>query len=332
MNPYEESCYSVKDNAGHAFIDEEKLEKIAVELASKDFKCPAWREPVYPESDDTIIEFFGVINAINFCFTDFKTGKKFDVDYPEGSGKIWTGAFAMTAAIKRAVEDGLDILDPAVLYNLTQERVERIFRHVSTPIPMLKERLNNLRDIGFTIKTRLGSFRKLFEDSDYRLNLGSDGIVERLSACESYSDYCWHDGRKIYFNKRAQLFPMMYYGRALSSGGRLTPIQDPENFGALADYEVPKILRHFGVLHYIGTLGKIVDAGLVLEKNGFMEIEIRAQTVNAMLALLYKINGKRSFDGLQPITMAELDYVIWNMGRSPEFKSILHHRVYTTAY
>ena len=332
MNPYEESCAPVNVNPRHVFIDEIKLEKIAGELASKDLKCPAWREPVYPESDDKIIEFFGVINAINFCFTDFKTGNKFDVEYPEGSGKIWTGAFAMTAAMKRAMEDGLDILNPAVLYNLTIEDVEHIFRHVSTPIPMLRERLNNLRDIGCEMKIYFSSFRKLFEDFEYRLNSGNYGIVERLNSFESYQDYTWYGGRKIYFNKRAQLFPMMYHGRALSSQGKLTPIRDPENFGALADYEVPKILRHFGVLRYAAKLGKIVDTGIVLEKNGYVEIEIRAQTVNAMSILLNKVKEKRLLSGLPPITMAELDYVIWNMGRGQEFKLLRHHYVYTTAY
>lgn len=332
MNPYEESCAFVNDNPNCVFIDEIKLEKIAAELASKDLKCPAWREPVYPESDDKILEFFGVINAINFCFTDFKTGKKFDVEYPEGSGKIWTGAFAMAAAMKRAIEDGLDILDPAVLYNLSQEKVEHVFRHVSTPIPMLERRLNNLRDIGCMLKIKFGSFRKLFEVSYYKLVPGGDGIVERLISYESYNDFSWYSGKRLYFNKRAQLFPMVYHGRALSSQGRLPIISDPENFGALADYEVPKILRYFGVLRYAEILEKIVDKGLILEENGCMEIEIRAQTVNAMSRLLYKVNQKRSLNGLKPITMAEIDYVIWNMGRSPEFKSILHHRVYTTAY
>lgn len=236
MNPYEESCAFVNVNPKYVFINDIQIEGVAQHLASLDLTCPGWREPVYPESDDTIVEFFGVINAINFCFTDFKTGKKFDVEYPQGSGKIWTGAFAMSAAMKRAIEDGLDILNPTVLYNLTRDNVEHIFRHVSTPIPMLKERLNNLRDIGVMIKTRFGSFRKLFEDSHYKLNPDSDGIVERLSSCESYSDYCWYGGRKIIFNKRAQLFPMMYYGRTLSSQGKLALIRDPENFGALADY------------------------------------------------------------------------------------------------
>lgn len=332
MNPYEESCAFVNDSPKHVFINDIQIERIAKDLAGKDLKCPAWREPVYPESDDKIIEFFGVTNAINFCFTDFKTGKKFDVEYPEKSGKIWTGAFAMQVAMKRAIEDGLDILNPAVLYNLNKDDTLHIFRHVSTPIPMIGARLNNLRDIGCTIKTKFGSFKKLFESSDYKLISNGNGIVERLSSCESYNDNSWYGDRRINFNKRAQLFPMVYHGRALSSQGRLQPISDPENFGPLADYEVPKILRHFGVLRYSTELEKIVDKGIILERNSRMEKEIRAQTVNAMSMLLQKINNERLLIDLKPTTIVELDYVIWNMGRGQEFKLLRHHYVYTTAY
>ncbi len=332
MNPWAESCAFVNNNPKHVFINDVQLEKIAKNLAGKDLTCPAWREPVYPESDERIIEFLGVINTINFCFTNFKTGKKFDIEYPEGSGKIWNGAFAMAAAMKRAIEEGLDILNPTVLYNLSKEDVEHIFRHVSTPIPMFRERLDNLRDIGCKMKTKFGSFRKLFEDSDYRLILDGKGIVEQLTSFESYRDYSWYRGQKIYFNKRAQLLPMFYHGRALSSDGRLQSIRDPENFGALADYEVPKILRHFGVLRYSSVLENAVDTGFVLQKDGSMEIEIRAQTVNAMSMLLRRINHRRLSVDVKPITMAEIDYVVWNMGRGSEFKSLLHHRVDTTAY
>ncbi|KKQ91215.1 MAG: hypothetical protein UT16_C0021G0006, partial [Candidatus Azambacteria bacterium GW2011_GWA2_39_10] len=61
-------------------------------------------------------------------------------------------------------------------------------------------------------------------------------------------------------------------------------------------------------------------------------IEIRAMTVVAMAQLLDYINCERQEKNLKKITMAELDYAVWNMGRGPEYKALRHHYTYTTAY
>jgi hypothetical protein len=334
MNPYAESCAFVADDPKHVFIDLYPLKKIAVEFAHRgDLITPPWREEVFPESDEKIIEFFGVVNSINFCFTDFLTNNKFDVEYPEGSGKIWRGAFAMTAAMRRALDDGINILDPRILYQLTSNDVKHIFRHVSTPIPMLKERFINLQNVGKVLSYWCGSFTRIFREADYKLFSNGDGIVEKLAVFfESYRDVSRYRGRFIEFYKRAQLFPLVYHGRALSSNGALQPIRDPENFGPIADYEVPKVLRALGILIYEQQLAEMVDRVVVLPKNSNKEIEIRAQTVNAMAKLLEAINKIRVSNGLNLITMVELDYAIWSAGRTPEYKKIRHHYTYTTAY
>lgn len=332
MNLSAQSCFFVAINSNLVFISYDKIEKYAAELAQKTFETPSWREPAFPESDENIIEFLGVVNSVNFCFTDFKTHKKFDIEYPEGSGKIWSGAFAMTMCFKRALDEGIPILDPRFLMNLSEGDAEHIFRHKNTAIPMFSERIANLKSVGYVLcNNRLGfnSFSDIFRQNNFKFLEIVDVLYKKFV---SYLDYSYLNRREILFNKRSQLFPMMYHGRALSSQGRLQPISDPENFGPIADYEVPKILRHFGILYYAIELAKRVDEGVVLEKNSRMETEIRAQTVNAMFALLNKINTLRLLDGLNKITMAELDYAIWNMGRSPEFKQLRHHYTYTTAY
>ncbi len=334
MNPYAESAYFVAKNPKHCFIDYAQIFVLAQKFVDQNLQVPSWREPVYPESDDEIIEFFGVINSDNFCFTDFKTHKKFDIEYPEGSGKIWSGAFGMTMCFKRALNEGIPILTPTFLARITEELAKYIFRHKTTPIPMLSERVENLRNVGYVLMTCGTSFRKIFEVMDYQFL----DIVKTVSGMfSSYSDFSQYQNHYIKFNKRAQLFPMMYHGRALSSNGVLQPIRDPENFGPVADYEVPKILRMFGAISYSPELAAKVDNGVVIPKDSPEEIEIRAMTVVAMEQILNKINFERQKKelrekGLKEITIAELDYAVWNMGRSPEYKALRHHYTYTTAY
>lgn len=329
MNPYTDSAFVVTKNNEHCFIDLDRTFALAQKFAPQDLKVPSWRDPVYPESDDIIIEFLGVINSVNFCFTDFNTHKKFDIEYPEGSGKIWSGAFGMTMCFKRALEESIPVLDPRFLMHLTEKDIKHVFRHKTTPIPMFHDRVVNLRNVGRVLYDNYGSFANIFKENDFKFHR----IVHYLTTgFRSYLDESFYHGRYIQFNKRAQLFPMMYHGRALSSGGGLQPIRDPEKFGPVADYELPKILRMFGAIHYSPELAAKVDGGLVIPENSEEEIEIRAMTVVAMEQLLNYINLGRQEKQLKEITMAELDYAVWNMGRGPEYKALRHHYTYTTAY
>jgi len=333
MNQYTESIRPAWQNPMHVIFDKRAFSRVVAELAGEVFELPDWRAPVFPEADDdTFIEFLGVANAINFCFTDFATGKKFDVEYPEGSGNVMTGAFAMWASFKRAMEDGIDILDKDYLAKLTLKQARHIFRHVETPISMLGERVLNLRNVGQGLKKNDVSFAQIFRLADfYFCSQSVDGIVRRL--LEMFDAY-WDVAPMglgvpddLRFQKRAQLFPMMYHGRAMASSGALQPLRDPENIGPVADYELPKALRDMGVLVYSGELAAMVDSGTVIDKNSQMEIEIRAQTVHAMWELLNEVNELRTED--KQITMAELDYAIWRMGKKSQS---MHHYTFTDAY
>ena len=332
MNQYTESIRPAWQNPMHVIFDKRAFNRVVIELAGEVFELPDWRAPVFPEADDdTFIEFLGVANAVNFCFTDFKTGKKFDVEYPEGSDNVLPGAFAMWASFKRAMEDGIDILDKDYLAELTLKQARHIFRHVTTPIPMLEERVRNLRNIGQGLKASgMSGFAQIFMDADFHFWRPGDGIVARLvNIFDSYNDIVFSpDGSPLYlFHKRAQLFPMMYHGRAMSSSGALQPLRDPEHIGPVADYELPKALRDMGVLVYSEELAAMVDGGSVIDKDSQMEIEIRAQTVHAMWELLEGINALRSED--HQITMAELDYAVWRAGKRSKS---MHHYTYTAAY
>lgn len=313
------------------FIDMDALDTFAQNLAQKQMEAPSWREPVFPQEDDErFIHYLGVVNSINFCFADFATDKKFDIEY---RGKIWSGAYALHAAVARALVNKYDLLDPYFLANMTYPLAEIIFSHHTTPIPMLAERVANLRDVGATLlRTGWDNFANLFKESDYYLFHNGNGIVERLTKLfVSYRDENNWEGKYVLrFSKRAQLFPMMYHGRALSSGGKLQPIRDPEHFGPVVDYQIPRILKALGILQYKLWLEKYVRDGREIQANSRAEIEIRAQTVRAVSLLLERINELRPSDN--QITMVELDFALWSAGRDPSIPRSRHHYTFTTAY
>ena len=313
----------------HVFINDNKLIEAAQELSSMDFRHNDWRDAVFPkEDDDRFIAFLVVSGAINFCFTDFTTDKSFDMEYPKG--KVQTGAFAMFASLMRAMQEGVDVLDPGVLTGLTQEKVLDIFRHAETPMPMLEEKTRHLNNLGRYFRNKKRGFADIFRKNGFRAfySSGGRGIVPDLARIACYGDKSLWKGQWMLFHKRAQLVPMMYHGRALSSNGALPLLEDPENIGPIADYRVPQVLRRKGVIYYSRELAMLVHSGCAIPKHSDMGIEIRAiGTVKAMDRLVAEVNLRRSPDS--QIVMGQLDYLVWKMGRQAEGR---HHYTYTTAY
>lgn len=62
---------------------------------------------------------------------------------------------------------------------------------------------------------------------------------------------------------------------------RTNIIKDPEKLLIPADYQIPKMLRHFGVLEYSNELEFIVDNDIIIPKNSEHELAIRVQAIKA---------------------------------------------------
>lgn len=331
MNYFFKSLAPVWVNPKHVKIDQGAIEALAQKIAEEDFPTPSWREEVFPKEDDTdFVQFIGIANAINFCFIDFSTGNKFDAEYPERSGKIWRGSYGMAACLKRAIDEGMPLLEARFLAALEEKHVQHIFRPATTPIPFLKERLTNLQNVGKRLLfARRENFLQMFEESEYRLFNNGRGIAERLHQdFESYKDSLLWREKYLVFAKRAQLFPMTYHGRALDSHGKLKTIEDPECFGPILDYVVPNALRIRGVLHYSPMLERKVRIGIFIPEGSEEEIEIRALTAQAVVLLLGEINRRRNT--AKHITMPALDSYLWRNGRQQG--TFLHHKTSTMAY
>ena len=149
MNSFSSSLQPLWKRAQFCSIYWYYFKAIARDLAEKELKVPTWRDPIYPElDDDTFVEFLGITNAINFCFTEPETGKKFDTEYPTGSGVIYHGSSAMSACVKRALDDGIPILSPEYLARFSRSDADQIFKYHTNPIPMVNSRVGALRNLG----------------------------------------------------------------------------------------------------------------------------------------------------------------------------------------
>ena len=285
MNPYLEDILRAGVPVRDVRINDEKLTGYARQWSGEDLRIPEWREPVFPEDGETYAQFIGVANAINFCFRDPVTKRLYETEY---RGERWRGAFGMLAALKRAHETGVGVLDPRRLARADSDYVKRIFG-TDPPIPLMRERVLCLQSAGRALCARAnGSYMELFRAGHFRAFNDGNGIIERL--CEwdpRYRDVSVYRSTKqcLAFNKRANLLLMMYQGRALASGGKLPLIVDIDDLTPPADYHVPRVLRHLGILEYSTELSRAVDGGIEISADSSWEQDIRIQTVIAMRRL-----------------------------------------------
>ncbi|TMC84749.1 MAG: hypothetical protein E6J10_09115, partial [Chloroflexi bacterium] len=93
-----------------------------------------------------------------------------------------------------------------------------------------------------------------------------------------------------------------------------------------ADYKLPQVLRHFGVLEYHPTLAERIDNQQLLEAGSEEEVEIRAATIWACELLRREMIRQD-----HPVTAAEIDLRLWLLGQnSSEMRP--YHRTRTIYY
>jgi hypothetical protein len=100
-----------------------------------------------------------------------------------------------------------------------------------------------------------------------------------------------------------------------------------DNVTAFADYKLPQVLRHVGVLQYNPSMDNKVDQGIFLEAGSPEEIEIRANTIWAVELIRQELTqmGKK-------LRAFEIDWILWNLGQESQFKIKPYHRTKTIFY
>ena len=323
-NPVYESVKWLRNKSEHVGIDDDRLCEAAAEMASLDFDYPEWRFSCLPEKDEPgTFEFFFVINCLNFKFWHTDTRERFRATV---DGEVYYGAFAMFALLNRWYRQEPALLTGEFMRELNVGTAEPRLTGDTGPIPELRERVRVLNETGEVLTGQYGDFKGLVEASSYRCFDGGHGIVERLVRdFPSFRDRCELDGRELIFNKRAQLAPAMAYARF--RGTEVALIKDVRKLTAFADYQVPKGLLSYGILSYSDELAGKIGRKEILAKGGREELEIRANTICAVEALLVELNRIRPED--HKINAVQMDYHLWRKARDDPRQ---YHLTETTAY
>jgi len=179
-----------------------------------------------------------------------------------------------------------------------------------------------LNDLGRYVQEDFnGSFTNLIEAA----GASAERLMHLLIRMPYFCDVQRYDQIEVPFYKRAQLtaadLSLAFAGQGL---GRFN---DLKNLTIFADNLVPHVLRVDSILLYEEKLSSHIDAGELIPSGSAEEIEIRACALYAVELLVNELirSGHK-------VTSMGLDFLLWNRGQQPAYKSIPRHRSRTVFY
>ncbi len=313
INPVLKSACYVLRQSKHVQIDRAAVGRLVRSLFTA--AVPEWNYQYHFYDGGTrTVSYLLLLDALNFCF------------FREPRWRIsccnesLTGYFALAASLKRGLEEGIPLDDFSFLAAIDHKMLLYILRG-ENEIPLLEERLAIVRELGTEMMAH-------YQGEVSRLITAAAGSSLKLvhllvSTFPSFRDASLYNGKQVYFYKRAQIFAADLYGSF--HGKEWGKFSDITLLTAFADYKIPQILRHKGVLTYSDELAALIDEMQEISADSAMEIEIRAGTIYAIELL------RRELTSLgRDLLPLEIDWILWNRARNA--KMAPHHRTITTFY
>ena len=323
-SPVLRSLEPVLNNAKLVHINKEKLIDVANWMAYEEFPKPDGSMLFdFGNDPDVLMDFTMVVNTMNFAFTDFTTGVKFETDY---QGKRWCDSEAMLACMHRAINSGIPLFSGEYLANLTKEQFNTIFAG-TIQMPMVDERVAIFNEVGRVLVEKYqGSYHNFVRSCSPRLYDQGNGLLERLvTEFPRFNDVSDYHGNKVQIFKLAQL-GIWGMHLALSPRGHWK-LEDASELTAFADYIVPVGLRVMGIFEYAKELEDQINNLQEVKRDSYAEVELRASSIYCIALLTEEINKRRP--GMTPLLMPQVDFRFWKTYHATHWP---HHLTKTVMY
>ncbi len=320
----------VVKHAAHAWINEDQVGHVSAQLLARYTPTtePVWYDRFhFHDGTGRTVNWLLLLDALNFCFWAEKGQPRWRIDY---HGEILDGYWAEAASLTRAIEEGIALWDAEYLSTMSREDLVYVFRSVPAAdgsfgerIPLFDARLAHVREVGCVLLERYnGQFAHAVEKAG-----GSAVNLALLLAQEftSFRDVAIYRDQEVRFFKRAQICVADLYGAF--GGKRWGAFTDLDKLTIFADYKLPQVLRHYGVLEYDPRLAERVDNQELLQAGGEEEVELRAATIWTCELLRREMSRASG----RAITAVEVDQLLWYLGQnSSEMRP--YHRTRTIFY
>lgn len=323
-SPVLSSLQPVVKNSSLVKINDECLIGVADWMAYEEFAKPDGSMLFdFGNDPDFLMDFTLVVNTMNFAFTNFETGVKFETDY---MGKRWCDSEAMLASLHRAHSAGIPFFTGEYLANLTRKDLESVFAG-TIEMPMLDERVVIFNEVGRVLVEKYkGRYSNFVRDCAPRLYDNGNGLLERLtSEFPRFNDVSDYNGNQVQIFKLAQLG---IWGMHLALSPRKAwALEDADKLTAFADYIVPVGMRVTKIFEYAPELEQQINSLVEVPRNSQAEIELRANSIYAIARLTEEINKRRP--GMDPLLQPQVDFRFWKTYHATHWP---HHLTKTVMY
>jgi hypothetical protein len=251
---------------GYVLVNEEKIKRFKIEKSEAlemFFSPPPYLSSLLQRQDREevykVIHAYNAINAsLQYCFFLGRASVRFD-----GIDSFW---------VMRMLDKVFELENVSVVADISRTKKPIIDALMDSNITMLRSRITTVEEV--------------FEKLDFEMYGRAYNNVE-ASISQLKKLVCFR--QDLFFKKG--LFAVMITGRMLPELKQDTDYA--EALAALpvpADYQIPKMLRHYGLIEYSDALANRVDRHIPLLENSDMELNIRAATV-LVCDLLAEVNG-----------------------------------------
>ena len=309
-------CKAVAERAAHIQINYDLIPAYAESLPLESAIQPEHdSESHYLGQNEDTAAFFLTLDSINFGSGYFPHLHK----RPAMSGYFTVASCLNDRFKKKGPFSALE------LTRLTPEDCRQIFEQDSDSKPigeLMRLFAKALNDLGWYVQQDFnGSFTELIEAA----GASAERLMQLLIRMPYFYDVQLYDQIEVPFYKRAQLaaadLSLAFDGQGL---GRFDDLQ---NLTIFADNLVPHVLRVDNILLYTEALISRIDAEKLIPAGSAEEIEIRACALHAVELLKNAIGASG-----HKMTSMGLDFLLWNRGQQPVYKSIPRHRSRTVFY
>jgi hypothetical protein len=320
MSEVLETSKKVSEMSKTVRIDRQALGRFVRRLQSEDIQMPSWDTNChFFDGTEKTVAYFIVLDTINFCFWPPPGKSKWEIDY---ESKSLSGYYALAASLKRAVESGIPILEAEYLADLSLDQLKYILQGRGE-IQLLENRLTALNELGnILINGYEGHAHRLVESAGYSALKLARLLAEKL---RSFNDMAEYQGHRVFFHKRAQIIAADLYGAF--NGKKWGRFMDMDKVTAFADYKLPQVLRHLGILHYTDALAKKIDQEILIDAGCAEEVEIRANTIQAVELIRRELAQKG-----KALMSFEIDWLLWNLGQDNKYRKKPYHKTLTIFY
>ncbi|XP_023727755.1 queuosine salvage protein isoform X2 [Cryptotermes secundus] len=304
--------------AKNVFILPDGIKKLANEVAegikNKQICIDGFSQhELHPQkADESSVDWIFFVDTLNFCFWSANENTKWEVIW---NGKTHTGYFALCASVRRALQDGIPVTDPKFYSQVTSAELDHILRsdNPNAKVPLLEDRVTCLHQVGKILMEKyMGSFVMCLKECNNSAQNLLQLIVQEFPCFRDEADF---QGHRVAIYKRAQILIGDIW--ACFRGEGLGHFSDIDTITMFADYRVPQVLVHYGVLKYSDELMELLKSDKLLENGSENEVEIRGCSIQAVDLVADEARKLLKSQGHSDLIVSSIliDHFLWDYRR-----------------